>query len=194
MGQLNLPISGTHYGIPYTTPQISLQRRFIWKLSIHHSDHHRQCFTPRNSQTTVTNICSTSTISHNPRTNGRVWMFLVFVSPVSRPQKDRNQTRPRLEKTGPAVRSFDFWESKTAKRPVFMDRSLRFRPIWTGEFVLLTFPYKMSPRSLKTVKTWLRNKLNYTMLTKIVDFTEYYCRIFNFQPYWAFLGSFESLN
>ena len=33
---------------------------------------------------------------------------LVFVSPVSRPQKDRNQTGPRLEKTRPAVQSFDF--------------------------------------------------------------------------------------
>ena len=115
---------------------------------------------------------------------------LVFVSPVSRPQKDRNQTRPRLEKTGPAVQSFDFWESKTAKRSVFMDRYLWFRPVWTNKFVLLTFPYKMSPRSLKTVKIWLRNKLNHTMLTKIVDFTEYYCRIFNFRPYWAFLSSF----
>ena len=44
---------------------------------------------------------------------------IVFVSLVSRPQKDCNQTGPRLEKTGPAVWSFDFWESKTAKRPVF---------------------------------------------------------------------------
>ena len=34
-----------------------------------------------------------------------VWKVLgiVFVSPVSRLQKDRNQTGPRLEKTGPAV-------------------------------------------------------------------------------------------
>ena len=52
------------------------------------------------------------------------WVELVFVSLVSRLQKDHNQTGPRLEKTGPAVWSFDFWESKTIKRLVFMDRSL----------------------------------------------------------------------
>jgi hypothetical protein len=75
-----------------------------------------------------------------------------------------------------------------------MDRSLRFRPVWTGEFVPPMCLSKMSPISLKMVKIWLRNKLNHTMLTKIVDFAEYYCRIFNFQPYWTFLGSFESLD
>ena len=119
---------------------------------------------------------------------------VVFISPVSRPQKDRNQTGLRLEKTGPAVRFFDFWESKTAKRPVSETGLLWFKPVWTGEFVPLTFTSKMSPRSLKTVRIWPRNKLNHTMLTKRVDFTQYYCRIFCFQPYWMFLGSFESLN
>ena len=41
------------------------------------------------------------------------------------------------------------------------------------------YPSKLSPRPLKTVNIWLRNKLNSTMLTKIVDSAEYYCRKFN---------------
>ena len=48
---------------------------------------------------------------------------LVFGSPVSWPKKDRNQTRPRPQKTGPAVRSFYFWDVKTAKKPVNVNRS-----------------------------------------------------------------------
>ena len=103
-------------------------------------------------------------------------VWVVFESPVSRLQKDRNQTGLRLEKTGPAVLVFWFWESKTAKRPVFLDRSFRFRPVWTGEFVPPIYPSKMSPRSLKMVNIWLKNKLNCTMFSKIVDFAEYYCR------------------
>ena len=47
----------------------------------------------------------------------------MFESPVPRLEKDQDWTRPRLEKTGPAVQSFDFWESKTGKKPVFMDQS-----------------------------------------------------------------------
>ena len=43
---------------------------------------------------------------------------LVFGSPVSWLEKDRNQTGPRPQKTGPAVRSFYFWDVKTAKKPV----------------------------------------------------------------------------
>ena len=104
---------------------------------------------------------------------------LVFESPVPRLGKDWDWTGPRPEKTGPAVQVFDFWESKTGKRPVFMNRSLRLRPVWTGESVPLIKPSKMSPRSPETVKIWPRNKLNCTMLTKIVDFAEYYCRNFN---------------
>ena len=104
---------------------------------------------------------------------------LVFESPVPRLEKDWDWTRPRLEKTRPAVQVFDFWESKTRKRPV-----------WTSEFVPSIYPFKTSPRSPKTVNIWLRNKINYAMLTKIVDFAEYYCRKFNSQPYLMFLGSF----
>jgi len=37
-----------------------------------------------------------------------IYLQLVFVSPVSRPQKDRKKTGLRLEKTRPAVRFFDF--------------------------------------------------------------------------------------
>ena len=118
------------------------------------------------------------------------WFCLVFESPVPRLEKDRDWTGPRPEKTGPAVQVFDFWESKTGKRPVFMDRSLRLRPVWTGEFVPLIYPFKRSARSPKTVNIWLRNKINYAMLTKIVDFAEYYCIKFNSQPYLMFLGSF----
>ena len=43
---------------------------------------------------------------------------LVLESLVTGPQKDHNQTGLRLQKTKPTVRSFDFWESKTGKRPV----------------------------------------------------------------------------
>jgi len=35
---------------------------------------------------------------------------LVFEIPVQRLEKDWDWTRPRLEKTGPAVQSFGFWE------------------------------------------------------------------------------------
>ena len=49
--------------------------------------------------------------------------LLVFGSPVSWPEKDRNQTGPRLQKTGPAVRPFYFWDVKTAKKPVNVNRS-----------------------------------------------------------------------
>ena len=55
---------------------------------------------------------------------------LVFEGPVSRLEKDRNWTGPRLEKTGLQVRSFHFWDLKTAKRPVFMDRSHWLRPVF----------------------------------------------------------------
>ena len=55
---------------------------------------------------------------------------VVFKGPVSRLEKDRNWTRPRPEKTGPAVRSFHFWDLKTAKRPVFMDRFYRLRLVF----------------------------------------------------------------
>ena len=119
---------------------------------------------------------------------------IAFESPVPRLEKDWDWTGPRLEKTGPAVQVFDFWESKTRKRPVFMDWSLQLRPVWTSEFVPLIYPFKTSPRSPKTVNIWLRNKINYAMLTKIVDFAEYYCRKFKSQPYLMILGSFQALN
>ena len=44
---------------------------------------------------------------------------LVFEGPVSRLEKDRNWTRPRPEKTRPAVWSFHFWDLKTAKKTSF---------------------------------------------------------------------------
>ena len=90
---------------------------------------------------------------------------------AKRPQPD--QTKTGKDQTSSPV--FWFLRIKDCKKTGLHG------PVWTGEFILLTFPYKMScPRSLKTVKIWLRNKLNHTMLTKIVDFTEYYYRIFNF--------------
>ena len=103
----------------------------------------------------------------------------MFESPVPRLEKDQDWTGPRPEKTGPAVQVFDFWESKTGKRLV-----------WTGEFVPPIYPLKTSLRSPKPINIWLRNKINYAMLTKIVDFAEYYCINFNSQPYLMFLGSF----
>ena len=48
---------------------------------------------------------------------------LVFGSLVSWLKKDYNQTGPRPQKTGPAVQSFYFWNVKTAKTPVNVNRS-----------------------------------------------------------------------
>ena len=115
---------------------------------------------------------------------------VVLRSPVSRLEKDWDWTGPRPEKTRKNKTRQDWWLEKTTQKPVFMDRSLRLRPVWTGEFVPLIYPFKRSPRSPKTVNIWLRNKINYAMLTKIVDFAEYYCINFNSQPYLMFLGSF----
>ena len=50
-------------------------------------------------------------------------LCIVFGSPVSWSEKDRNQTGPRPQKTRPQVRSFYFWEVKTAKKPVNVNRS-----------------------------------------------------------------------
>ena len=54
-------------------------------------------------------------------------MPIVFESLVLRLEKDWKKTRPRLEKTGPAVRFFEILKQKTAKRPVYMNR---FRPVF----------------------------------------------------------------
>jgi hypothetical protein len=43
---------------------------------------------------------------------------LMIIGPVSRLEKDQTKTGPRLEKTGPAVQSFGFWDLESAKRPV----------------------------------------------------------------------------
>jgi len=51
---------------------------------------------------------------------------IVFESPVLRPEKDWKKTRPRLEKTGLAVRFFEILKQKTAKILVYMDW---FRPV-----------------------------------------------------------------
>ena len=90
---------------------------------------------------------------------------IVLGSPVSRLEKDWDWTGPRPEKTRKNKTGQDWRLEKTAQKPVFMDRSLRLRPVWTSDSV----PLIMSPRSPKTVNIWLRNKLNCTMLTKIVD-------------------------
>ena len=63
----------------------------------------------------------TSQPQHVKGLHGGSW--IVFEGPVSRLEKDCNWTGPRPEKTEPAVQSFHFWDLKTAKRPVFMDRS-----------------------------------------------------------------------
>ena len=103
----------------------------------------------------------------------------VLKSPGSRLEKDWDWTGPRPEKTRKNKTRQDWWLEKTTQKLVFMDRSLRLRLVWTGGSVPLIYPSKMSPRSPKMVMIWLRNKLNYTMLTKIVDFAEYYCIKFN---------------
>ena len=81
---------------------------------------------------------------------------LVFKSPVSRLEKDCNWTRPRPEKTGPAVRSFHFWDLKTAKRPVFMDRFYRLRPVFCSPI----FTLQNAPKNIifgpKIKKIWLK--------------------------------------
>jgi hypothetical protein len=53
----------------------------------------------------------------------------VFESPVTELQKDRNWTGLDRKKTGPAVLVFDILKLKTGKRPVFMNRSLRLKPV-----------------------------------------------------------------
>ena len=93
---------------------------------------------------------------------------------------DQDQKRPektRLNKT-------EDWKR------LHKNQSLWLRPVWTSESVTLIYPSKMGSRSPKTVKIWLRNKLNCTMLTIKVDLAEYYCIKFNSQPYQMFLGSF----
>ena len=154
--------------------------------SANHCTHHEKC---QPLLVWLTSPC----LHHLPKTlqmEHVSWMGVLFESPVPRLEKDRDWTRPRPEKTGPAVQVFDFWESKTRKRLVFMDQYLWLRPVWTGKFVPPIYPFKTSPRLPKTVKIWLRNKINYAMLTKTVDFDEYYCINFNSQPYLMFLGSF----
>jgi len=106
-------------------------------------------------------------------------LWLVLGSPVPRLKKDWDWTGPRLEKTGKSKTGQDWRLEKTAQRPVFMDRSLWLRPVWTGDFVPLIYPSRMSPIPPKTIEIWLRNKFNCTMLTKIVEFAEYYCIKFN---------------
>jgi hypothetical protein len=51
---------------------------------------------------------------------------IVFVSPVSELEKDRNWTGLDRKKDRTAVLVFDIRKSKTGKRPVFLDR---FKPV-----------------------------------------------------------------
>ena len=76
-------------------------------------------------------------------------LHLVFKGPVSRLEKDRNWT-------GPAVQSFHFWDLKTAKRPVFMDRSHWLRHVFYSPI----FTLQNAPKNIifgpKLKKIWLK--------------------------------------
>ena len=82
--------------------------------------------------------------------------LIVFEGPVSRLEKDCNWTGPRLEKTGPAVWSFHFWDLKTAKRQVFMDRSHWLRPVFYSTIFTLQNAPKIIIFGPKLKRIWLK--------------------------------------